>query len=95
MGQDIAENLFQSIDTIVKARLANLSYDQTLECEIISDTNAEQGKYLVQYQASLFTALSTDTSYKKGDIVYVQIPQGDFTKDKNIIKQKIQMMRLV
>ena len=88
MGQDIAENLFQSIDTIVKARLANLSYDQTLECEIISDTNAEQGKYLVQYQASLFTALSTDTSYKKGDIVYVQIPQGDFTKDKNIINKK-------
>ena len=85
MTPENIENLFQSIDTIVNARIANLPYDQTIECEIIKKENDD--KYLVQYQASTFTAISKE-SFEPKDIVYVQIPQGDFTQDKFIINKK-------
>ena len=32
---NLQEDLFQAIDTIVQARLANLPYDKTIECEVI------------------------------------------------------------
>lgn len=88
MNSDFTENLFQSIDTIVSARLANLPYDQTLECEIININEVEEGKYLVRYQGSTFIALSSNKTYKIGDMVYVQVPQGDFTQDKFIVSKR-------
>ena len=88
MTQDSIENLFQSIDTIVDARIANLPFDQTVQCEIINADDAINGNYIVQYQASTFTAISENKDLKPKDIVYVQIPQGDFTQDKFIINKK-------
>ena len=89
MGEEFTENLFQSVDTIVKARLANLPYDKTIECEIINDNESFNNKYLVKYQASNFIVYSNNSTYKVGDIVYVQVPQADFTQDKFIINKKM------
>lgn len=88
MNSDFTENLFQSIDTIVSARLANLPYDQTIECEVINTDEDWDGKYIVKYQASTFTAKGTPKAYKVDDIVYVQIPKADFTQEKFIINKK-------
>lgn len=89
MTQTSIENLFQSIDTIVNARIANLPFDQTLECEIIKVDEKEKNKYLIKYQASTFSAYSqNNVVYEPGDIVYVQIPQGDFTQDKFILSKR-------
>ena len=85
MTPENIENLFQSIDTIVNARIANLPYDQTIECEIIKKEN--DNSYLVKYQASTFTAISKEI-FEPKDIVYVQVPQGDFTQDKFIVNKK-------
>jgi hypothetical protein len=48
--------------------------------------------YLVEYQNATFTAYSTseDIFYKQGDIVYINIPQGDFAENKFIISKKQQ-----
>lgn len=89
MTQESIENLFQSIDTIVDARIANLPFDQTVQCEIINADDAVNGNYIVQYQASTFTAISENKNLKPKEIVYVQIPQGDFTQDKFIINKKV------
>ena len=88
MTQDSIENLFQSIDTIVNARIANLPFDQTIECEVFDITDADKGRYKVKYQASLFIAYGDKNAYNKGDIVYVSIPQNDFSLDKFILNKK-------
>ena len=88
MNEDFTENLFKSIDTIVSARLANLPYDQTIECEVINVDEDFDGKYLVKYQAATFIARGTPKAYKVNDIVYVQVPQKDFTQEKFIINKK-------
>ena len=88
MGTDFPNNLFQSIDTIVSARIANLPYDQTIECDIIDNTKATDGEYTVKYQMAKFQAYSENTKFAIGDRVYVAVPKGDFTQDKIIISKK-------
>lgn len=84
----LTDELFKSIDTIVSARLANLHYDQTIECEIINADTAAQGIYKVQYQAATFDATSPVTTYEVGDRVYVAIPQNDYDQNKIILNKK-------
>ena len=84
----LTDDLFQSIDTIVSARIANLPYDQTIECEVINADEAENGIYKVRYQATTFEATSSSTLYQVGDHVYVQVPQNDYKQDKIILNKK-------
>lgn len=84
----IQENLFQAVDTIVQNRIANLPYDKTIECEILEQVITEKNLYKVQYQGVSFEATSIVTDLKQGDIVYVQVPQSDFRKEKFIIALK-------
>lgn len=88
MGMDITDSLFQSIDTIISARIANLPYDQTIECDVIDNSEASEGKYIVQYQNAKLIAYSNNAEFEIGDRVYVQIPKGDFNQDKTIISKK-------
>lgn len=85
---DYPNTLFQSIDTIVSARIANLPYDQTVECYVVNNDQADQGIYKVKYQNAEFEAVSDNTNFKIDERVYVQIPQGDFDQDKIIIRKK-------
>ena len=85
---DYPNTLFQSIDTIVSARIANLPYDQTVECYVVNNDQADQGIYKVKYQNAEFEAVSDNTDFKIDERVYVQIPQGDFDQDKIIIRKK-------
>lgn len=84
----IQENFFQAIDTIVQNRIANLPYDKTIECEVVEQLLTEKNLYKVQYQGVQFEATSIVTDLNRGDIVYVQIPQNDFRKEKFIIALK-------
>ncbi len=84
----LTDDLFEAVDTIVSARLANLPYDQTIECEIIDDSDKIKGEYQVQHQNATFLAFGTPNEYKKSDVVYVSVPQGDYTENKFIINKK-------
>jgi hypothetical protein len=70
----LTDDLFEAVDTIVSARLANLPYDQTIECEIIDDSDKIKGEYQVQHQNATFLAFGTPNEYKKSDVVYVSVP---------------------
>lgn len=49
--------------------------------------NVDIGEYRVTYQGNVFSAFSTDplVVYKKGEQVYVLVPQGDFSGKKIIL----------
>ncbi len=92
-AEQITEVICQSIDTIVKQRISNLPYDQTIICTIVDDTNAEYGKYIVETNYNglntednrvKFTVFSENIDYSNGDRVYVRIPAGDFMQQKII-----------
>lgn len=84
----LTDDLFQSIDTIVSARIAKLPYDQTIECEVVNADKAEDNIYTVRYQVATFEAISPSIQYSVGDRVYVAIPQNDYTQNKIILNKK-------
>lgn len=85
MAKDYAEILLQSIDEVVSRRIEAVKFDTTDVATIIEVKDAEQGKYLVSTGSMEYVAYSTSTSYKRGDSVYVTIPNGDYDKQKIII----------
>lgn len=83
-NQDLVENLFKSIDTIVNKRIENLPYDKTIIAHIEDNSQASKGKYVVNDGTSSFDAYSENTTYQINENVYVNVPQGDFQKQKTI-----------
>lgn len=83
------EILCQAIDTIVKERLAQIKFDETISCVIIANNEREQGKYRVQYGSITFEAYSENTTYNINTTVYVLIPKGDYSQKKIILSKVI------
>lgn len=82
---DYIENLFAAVDTIVQKRIENLPYDKTIVATIEDASNAEDGMYIVNDGTSTFMACSENVNYQVGQQVYINIPQGDFSKQRVII----------
>ena len=79
--------LCQAIDTIVQQRISNLSFDQTIICTIVDDTDAKNGHYVVTDKSVRFDAYSENTEYVTDDDVYVTIPKGDYNQTKVILSK--------
>lgn len=79
------EILCQAIDTIVKERLAQIKFDETISCVIVDNTERKKGKYRVQYGSITFDAYGENTTYDINTTVYVLIPKGDYSQKKIII----------
>lgn len=81
------ENILQAVDMVVSQRLNEMSFDKTIVCKVEDDTNASKGEYTVSYQAMTMVvyAANPEEEYKKGQQVYVTVPQGDFNLRKIII----------
>lgn len=84
-SNEIAENIFKSIDIIIQKRLEKCNFDKTISCIIEDNSEAKSGKYLVSYGESKFYAYTESSKYLNGDSVYVLIPMGDFNENKFII----------
>lgn len=89
MNIDYNEILLQAVDTLITKRIQSINYDNTQVYTILNATKAEQGEYLVTDGAVQFYAYSTITNYKKGDSVYVTIPNNDFNEQKIIVGKKV------
>lgn len=86
MARDMAEELFQAVDTLINKRIEKVRFDETVEATVKDDAEADRGKYVLTTGDASFVAYSaSDTKYKKGEAVLVTIPQGDFDKQKMII----------
>ena len=79
-----AEDLFNSIDTIVGQRLSALSFDTTVIATIIDDSKKAQGHYVVSDGSIKFDAYTNDTNYKVDDQVRVTVLNGDWSQKKFI-----------
>jgi len=73
--------LFNVLSNITSKQIDAARQDKTILAEIVEIENADSGKYRVEYQGNTFFAASTnlDVVYKKGEQVYVLVPQGDFS----------------
>lgn len=87
-NNNYGELFCQAIDIIAQERINSVSYDKTILCVIEDASQASKGRYVVKYNSTRFEAFSTDTSYKDGNNVYVQIPQGDWNEQKIIVSKK-------
>lgn len=84
-SDNIVSELLGAIDTVVGKRLGQLSYDKTIICTIIDDSNAKNGEYRVTDGSVKFLAKCENTSYRKDEQVRVSVPNGDTTQEKFII----------
>jgi hypothetical protein len=79
--QDYGQLFCEAVDTIVKERLSNIKFDNTVLCTVIDIKDKTQGKYMVSYSEAKFEAYARgEDVFNKGDSVYVQIPGGDWNE---------------
>lgn len=86
---DYGEILCQATEILAQQLIDKVSYDKTLLCTIITDDEKNIGKYQVQNSEAIFDAYTSDTSFKKGDQVYVSVPMGDWNEQKLIVAKKM------
>lgn len=93
--EDYAENLFQSIDTIIGERIKNLPYDHTIVATIVDAKNAYLGAYQVTTDNyTTFTAYSDVKTYNKYDRVYVRIVDTNYNRFKVITGKYIEQVNI-
>lgn len=83
------DSFCQAVNAIVDGRISGIKYDFTDRCTIVDDSKASLGKYYVDNGEAKYYAYTENTKYRKGENVYVLIPQNDYTKDKTIIGRVI------
>lgn len=92
-GHDITQIICNSIDIIVTERLAKAPFDRTIMgiVQSFEGVNSLSGKssakYKISFQDSVFYAYDSVKTqrYNKGDLVYILVPENDFSKQKVII----------
>lgn len=87
-------DLFDAIYTIATSVVESKNFDITKECKIVAMyTNADgnsTGVYQVKSQDAVYEVYAANgETYDIGDIVYVQIPNGDYDAQKFILGRKI------
>lgn len=83
-SNEYLESLFTGIETIINKKLETVSYDMTIICTIVDDTNKKNGIYKVNKDSVVYTVYSDSDKYQNGDQVRVTVPMGDFSKKKFI-----------
>lgn len=81
----ISEQLLQAIEIITDEKVSQLQFDKTIQAKVFSIVNLDTGEYKVRYNGNIFSAFADeDTSYKVDDMVYVTVPEGNFSHKKLI-----------
>lgn len=89
MSNNYGEILCQATEILAQHLIDKVAYDRTILCTIIKDDEKTLGKYRVQNSEAMFDAYTSDTSFKKGDQVYVSVPMGDWNEQKLIVAKKM------
>lgn len=83
------ENLFESINVIVSKKLEDVSFDTTIVCTIVDDSDRKNGKYQVTNGTAKFDAYTDSSDYRTGDSVRVQVLNGDYSDKKYIVGKAV------
>lgn len=78
------DQLFQAIDIILTERLQKVSFDTSLICTIVDNSNKDRNYYTVTDGNIKFDAYSDNVDYKVDDQVRVTVLNGDFGEKKYI-----------
>lgn len=87
---DFANNLFDAIDTIVDKKLKELQFNRCILGHVIQTPDKENNPlYKIQYQDMILFAVPIDdiAEYSVDDLVYVLIPNNDFSNTKFILSR--------
>lgn len=80
------EILCQVITQIVQSELKGIKYDKTVKCTVTDASGFNYGYYKVSDGASEYVAYARENeTYGNGDVVYVTIPNGDYSEQKFIM----------
>lgn len=82
---DIQQNLLDAMQILSQQAANNTGADKTIKAVIKEIVDAGKNIYIIEYGGNKFEAGSFGSSYQIGDIVYVLIPQGDFSQNKVIL----------
>ena len=89
MEKNYSDILCQAIEIVTSSIVGSISYDKTIECTVVDDSNRKNGEYIVSNSASKFEAYSNITTYRSGDVVYVSIPDNNYDNQKFISGKKV------
>lgn len=85
LSTSATESLLRAVDIIATSKIGETSYDQTIICTIVDNSEIEKrGFYTVTDGKVRFKAYTNVTDYKVGDQIRVTIPNGDFNAKKYV-----------
>ena len=79
------EQLFDAVKIIAESSISNLSFDKTIICTIVDDSDKKNGHYIVSDGTIQFDAYVNDATYSTNEQVRVSILNGDFANKKFIV----------
>lgn len=83
---EIQNSLFEAMKVFAETAAANSESTITIQGAITEVSDAGKGEYLVEYLGNTFSAYAnSNVAYSVGDVVYVLVPDGDFSKNKVIL----------
>lgn len=87
-NKNYGEIFCQATEILAQHLIEQISFDRTILCTIVDDSEKNIGKYRVSNTDMTFDAYTSDTNYKIHDNVYVSIPGGDWNEQKLIVSKK-------
>lgn len=89
MGKS-SDSILEAMQIMVDAGIEKLRFDKTIQATIESIENVDTGEYKVKYQDAIFLAYANDITkaFKVGDLVFVTVPESDFS-NKKLIQSKV------
>ena len=89
MGE-YTKSLYESSKMAADASAKAIKADKTILATIIDNSDWENGCYECQYESGTLKAYAIrDEHYDVNTVVYVQVPQSDFDKQKFIIGKQV------
>ena len=82
---DLIDKYCQATQIIVDKAISELAFDKTVIATIVDTSSANIGEYTVSENGATYLAYNENTNFQNGDVVYVNIPQNDYSKQKFII----------
>lgn len=74
MSNNINNDLFQAIDTIIAKRLEQVVFDEIIQCKIVKRIAENSNEYQVENNSVIYTAIAKDNEeYKENDNVCVSV----------------------
>ena len=83
----LQDALLDAIDYMTTAKMDKLTLDKTVVATIVKNEDLLKNTYRIRYQGNenLIARAQSGDTYKKGQQVYVLVPQNDLSNDKIIL----------